>query len=98
MDNIFISPESCLFVHLSAERNVEAKLSQHGSAVERTARGGSSKSAPQRRDTPRKRSEPVRSAVRSAITASASMSCPAGFSVPAEPDPVCAHSAVCLDC
>ena len=42
----------------------------------------------QKRDTPRKRSEPTPSSHHSARTAPASVSCPAGFTIPAEPDPV----------
>lgn len=43
----------------------------------------------QKRDTPRKCSEPTPSSARTATTAAASISCPAGFTIPAEPDPVC---------
>jgi len=42
----------------------------------------------QKRDTPRKRSEPTPSSHRSPRTTPASVSCPAGFTIHAEPDPV----------
>lgn len=42
----------------------------------------------QKRDTPRKHSEPIRSSVHLPPAAAASISCPAGFTIPPESDPV----------
>ena len=85
-----LTPESCavvLYVNAgSAESNVELTVSRRDAAAQRAPCNAKSV---QKRDTPRKRSEPIPSSVHSATTAAASVSCPAGFTVPAEHDPVC---------
>jgi len=81
--------ESCavvLYVNAgAAEPNVELTVSRREAAAQRAPCNAKSV---QKRDTPRKRSEPIPSSVHSATTAAASVSCPAGFTVPAEHDPV----------
>ena len=69
----------------NAEHSVTATLSHRQAASERAAH----KLSVQKRDAPRKRSEPTASSVRPTAAAAASISCPAGFTIPAEPDPVC---------
>jgi len=71
----------------NVENNAFTTVNHHEAASEPRPHNKSVK----KRDAPRKRSEPIPSYVRSAATASASVSCPAGFTIPVEPDPVCHH-------
>jgi len=69
----------------AAEHAADVMLNHREASSEQTSHHVTA----QKRDTPRKRSEPTPSSHHSARTTPSSVSCPAGFTIHAEPDPVC---------